>query len=86
MHDYRICSITEDDHIASTPLTIVCEDDQTAIQVPRSCWSAMMFSCGGAAARGRYDIEMLGSQETIPIFSSGRGRVVVRGRHRANYG
>jgi hypothetical protein len=31
MPDYRICSITEDNHIASTPLTIVC-DDQTAIQ------------------------------------------------------
>jgi hypothetical protein len=32
MPDYRICSITEDNHIASTPLTIVCDDDQTAIQ------------------------------------------------------
>jgi hypothetical protein len=32
MPDHRICSITEDNHIANTPLTIVCEDDQTAIQ------------------------------------------------------
>jgi hypothetical protein len=32
MPDYRICSITEDKHIASTPVTIVCDDDQIAIQ------------------------------------------------------
>jgi hypothetical protein len=32
MPDYRICSITEDNHIASTPVIIVCDDDQTAIQ------------------------------------------------------
>jgi hypothetical protein len=32
MPDYRIYSITQDNHIASTPVTIVCDDDTTAVQ------------------------------------------------------
>jgi hypothetical protein len=32
MPNYRIYSITEDNHIASTPVTIVCDDDTTAVQ------------------------------------------------------
>jgi hypothetical protein len=32
MPDYRICLITQDNHIASTPVTIVCDDDKTAVQ------------------------------------------------------
>jgi hypothetical protein len=31
MPDYRICLITQDNHIASAPVTIVCDDDLTAI-------------------------------------------------------
>jgi hypothetical protein len=31
MPDYRIYAITQDNHIASTPVTIVC-DDTTAVQ------------------------------------------------------
>ena len=32
MSEYRICLITQDNHIANTPVTIVCDDDQTAIE------------------------------------------------------
>jgi hypothetical protein len=32
MPDYRIYSITQDNHIASRPVTIVCDDDTTAVQ------------------------------------------------------
>ena len=32
MPNYRIYSITEDNHIARTPVTIVCDDDTTAVQ------------------------------------------------------
>jgi hypothetical protein len=32
MPDYRIYSITQDNHIASRPLTVVCDDDKTAVQ------------------------------------------------------
>ena len=32
MPDYRICLITQDNHIASTPIIIVCDDDKTAVQ------------------------------------------------------
>jgi hypothetical protein len=32
MPDYRIYSIIQDNHIASRPVTIVCEDDATAVQ------------------------------------------------------
>jgi hypothetical protein len=30
--NYRIYSITQDNHIASRPVTIVCDDDTTAVQ------------------------------------------------------
>jgi hypothetical protein len=32
MPNYRICAITEDNHIASAPVTTVCDDDRTAVQ------------------------------------------------------
>jgi hypothetical protein len=32
MPDYRLYSITQDNHIASRPVTIVCDDDTTAVQ------------------------------------------------------
>jgi len=32
MPDYRIYSMTQDNYIATTPVTIVCEDDGTAVQ------------------------------------------------------
>ena len=32
MPDYRIYSMTQDNHIAATPVTTVCEDDRTAVQ------------------------------------------------------
>jgi hypothetical protein len=32
MPDYRIYLVTEDDHIASTPLKIACDDDLSAVR------------------------------------------------------
>jgi len=51
MPEYRICLITQDNHIANTPVIIVCDDDQTAIG--RSQKLLDRNDCGALAAWSR---------------------------------
>jgi len=50
MPDYRIYLVTEDNHIASEPVGIACDNDLVLSGNLRNFSTATIFSCGRAAA------------------------------------